>query len=203
MRDWAAIAPSTVSFKNCFKIRKEEFDVQTVPVPHSFTFMARQDMPNQGLGIQKVERMPNRLKSPNDTARDIFVMVKSRMSSTTLCQDPVLCMPTSLQTETTEFLRKANLATCPKKTWGIEQERVGELSLLARALERDFPHMTRAVTWYTNMLKGKPENMSSVPELSFLRNAPAVPENLHDFQLGARAPEPRPHCLQVSFHRGL
>ncbi|CAK9073863.1 unnamed protein product [Durusdinium trenchii] len=48
VRDWAAMAPSTVTFKNCFKIRQQQDESDTVPVPHSFNFMARQDMPGQG-----------------------------------------------------------------------------------------------------------------------------------------------------------
>ncbi|CAK9093773.1 Uncharacterized protein SCF082_LOCUS44102 [Durusdinium trenchii] len=178
VRDWAAMAPSTVTFKNCFKIRQQQDESDTVPVPHSFNFMARQDMPGQGHMVAKVERVPRALKSPADSARDVFVMVKSRMSSDTLCQDPLLCWPGSLQSESQRFLNTANSATCPKRTWQIESDRCKELDLLRRAIIRDFPHMHRTGSWYESMLDGGPENVGTVPDLSFLKNAPTAVKDL-------------------------
>ena len=199
IRDWAVIAPNTVTFKNAFKIRKAEDGLDTVPVPHSFTFLARQDMPSQGFGISKVERIPVALRSPADSPRDI--MVKQRMASTSLCQDPLLCMPGSLQGQADAFLRQANSSDCPKLTWKVEGERRSELDLLGRAICRDFPHMSRAIAFYQGHLSDSV--IGDVPTLTFLKHAaPLVADDLHNFNLPARAVEPKPHSLQVVFHRG-
>ena len=190
-----------MTFKNCFKIRKQEEGKDITPVPHDFTFLARQDMPSGGEGIPKSERVPRALRDPSQTSRDIFSLVKQRMSSTALCQDPLLCMPGSLSSIAEQFVSDASKNSSPKLTWQLESERRQELSLISKGIERDFPHLRRAVAWYGTMLEESPV-AGTVPDLSFLRNAPAISPNLHEFELGAREPEPRPHCLQVAFRRG-
>ncbi|CAK9006167.1 unnamed protein product [Durusdinium trenchii] len=162
------MAPDTVTFKNCFKIRKQDDDKDTTPVPHSFNFMARQDLPNQGLGMDKVERIPRAMRNPAESHRDIFALVKSRMASTSLAQDPLLCMPGSLQAKAEEFIKLANREDCPKQSWKIEDERRQELSLLCKAIKRDYPHMHRACAWYASM--DDAANPAPVPDLAFLRS---------------------------------
>lgn len=199
VRDWSKMAPDTVTFKNCFKIRKQDDDKDTTPVPHSFNFMARQDLPNQGLGMDKVERIPRAMRNPAESHRDIFALVKSRMASTSLAQDPLLCMPGSLQAKAEEFIKLANREDCPKQSWKIEDERRQELSLLCKAIKRDYPHMHRACAWYASM--DDAANPAPVPDLAFLRSAPSIEPNLHEFRLGERQPELCPHALQVAFRR--
>ncbi|CAK9080929.1 unnamed protein product [Durusdinium trenchii] len=183
VRDWASIAPDHVTFKNCFKIRKQEEGKDITPVPHDFTFLARQDMPSGGEGIPKSERVPRALRDPSQTSRDIFSLVKQRMSSTALCQDPLLCMPGSLSSIAEQFVSDASKNSSPKLTWQLESERRQELSLISKGIERDFPHLRRAVAWYGTMLEESPV-AGTVPDLSFLRNAPAISPNLHEFELG-------------------
>ena len=42
MRDWAAIAPDSATFKNAYKIRAlKDGETETRPVPHTFIFAKR------------------------------------------------------------------------------------------------------------------------------------------------------------------
>ena len=194
------MAPSRVTFKNAFKIRKQVPGRETIPVPHAFTYMARQHIPNQ---VYKSERLPRALRGDDQASKmDVFCLVKASMSCTTLCQDPLLCMPGTLQSLAKNFVQTASGNSGPKKSWSLESERKEELRALSCAIAADFPHMQRAVRWYQSMVEGEGNEQAEVPDLPFLRNAPAVGPDLHGFQLGERPQPLRPHELQVVFHRG-
>lgn len=200
VRDWAEMAPNQVTFKNCFKVRKFEEGTDPIPVPHSFTYMARANMPYSGAGIPKQERVPRALRGV-DAGQDIFALVKSTMSSKSLCQDPLLCLPSSCQEQCEQFvLRAASGEDCPTRTWSIQPERLQELRLLSRVMVKDFPHRHRVIRWYQSMQEGS--NGGSLPQLNFLKNAPTLGANLHEYVLPPREAPPKPHQLQVVFHRG-
>lgn len=122
------------------------------------------------------------------------------MAAPALCQDPLLVMPAKLLHQSQALIRNANLPSCPVITATIDQERRDELRVLHRALQRDFPTMRRALAYYESLIRGD-GTTQQVPELGFLRHAAA--HNQVDFPraLADRQPGPKPHELQVVFHR--
>ena len=170
-----------------------------------FTFVARSELPNQGNGLQLSERVPRAMRSTDhgNSADDIFCLVKESMASRCLSQDPLLVFPASLLPQTQQFLVDANSPSCPLRTRNLEGERWDELRAIRAALKADFPHMHRAVAWYEQFLRDpQPKaDFGSVPQLTFLRHARARQQDWHGFQLGRRPPPPKPHELQVVFHR--
>ena len=201
--------PEAVTFKNAFKARKlahspDEEDPRK-PLPQMFTFVTRDQMPDQGRGLELHERVPRALRSDDPAGRmdDVFCLVKETMASTALSQAPLLVYPSKLLPLSQEFLLEANRSTCPLRTFKLDSDRREEIRAIKFALRHDFPQMNRAVAWYEQLLQN-PEpspNFGNIPELSFLRHASARQQNLHAFQFGARAPPVKPYELQVVFHR--
>eukprot|EP00438_Fugacium_kawagutii_P032963 Skav223873 [mRNA] locus=scaffold1226:282372:284660:+ [translate_table: standard] len=200
VRKWTDIVPDQVTFKNAFRVRKlKDDDDDQQPVPHSFTFMKRSGMPSN---VQTSERLPRALQDPTASQDDVFALVKSEMSSASLCQEPLLVYPGSLVGQSKHFLRCANTTTLVEPCC-FDTERKDEIEKLAKAISRDFPSMRRAVNWYQGLLQRTPEDQPEpYPVLTFLRNAPAEGERWHEFHLGPRPVPPKPHNLQVVFHRG-
>ncbi len=132
---------------------------------------------------------------------DIFCMVKEKMASDGLSQAPLLVLPGGFVEESKAFLRRANDPDCPLKTCHLEDERVNELTLLQRAMARDFPHLNRCLSWYGTMLS--PATFGRVPQLTFLNRA--CTEHRQDWGAvgfgGQRPRVPKPYELQVVFHR--
>ncbi|CAK9062514.1 unnamed protein product [Durusdinium trenchii] len=201
---WTSLVPNDVTLKNCYKVRKhDEHDASKVqtPVPHCFTFMKRSRMPVQ---FEKVERLPTHLRSHDDQVAmdDVFCLVKSELSSSTLSQVPILVLPGSLLGKSKRFLELAKSSDLLAKP-GFEPERKDEIKRLAVALKRDFPSLTRGINWYDTLLaRSEDTDVGQATHLSFLNNINNVEElNHHDFQWAARPVPPKPHCLQVVFHR--
>lgn len=161
--------------------------------------MKRKHMPSH---VQLQERMPRYMRTDDEELRhnDVFAMVKATMAAPALCQDPLLVMPAQLLHQSQALIRNANLPSCPVITATIDQERRDELRVLHRALQRDFPTMRRALAYYESLIRGD-GTTQQVPELGFLRHAAA--HNQVDFPraLADRQPGPKPHELQVVFHR--
>ena len=149
------------------------------------------------------ERVPRALRSTSsvDAADDVFCLVKSELRSPTLCQDPLLVFPSTLMAHSAQFLHRAN-TTKLIEPQNFDEERSEEIRKLCFAINRDFPSMRRAVSWYKTLLERTPDSpQDPYPQLTFLRNAPAEGERWHEFTLGARPLPPKPHNLQVVFHR--
>lgn len=158
--------------------------------------------PGMPSNVQTSERLPRALQDPASSQDDVFALVKSEMSSTSLCQAPLLVYPGSLVGHSKHFLRCANTTTLVEPCC-FDTERKEEIEKLATAINRDFPSMRRAVNWYKGLLQRTPEDQPApYPVLTFLRNAPAEGERWHEFHLGPRPVPPKPHNLQVVFHRG-
>ena len=156
-------------------------------------------MPDQ---VQVSERAPRAFKT-GDAASDIFAMVKESMSSKTLSQSPLLVWPAAMQGQSQKALETANGHTCPTKGCELDPTRREELRLLQSNMRRDFPHMSRTVRWYQTMVDGvHDESCRGVPDLSFLRDARATHFDWTQIRLGSDVPPPKPHELQVVFHRG-
>lgn len=157
--------------------------------------------------IEMNDRMPRSWRdSHGESANDVFCMVKASMACRSLSQSPLLVFPAAILEQTQKFLRDANSPTCPVLTYEIEDARCEELRLIKHALNEDFPHMHRAVAWYEKLIQDpRPvARFDDVPQLSFLRHAAAGRLNFNQgFQLGAQQPPPKPHELQVVFHRNL
>ena len=230
-RQWATLAPSSVTFKNAYKVRKPgEDEDDPKPVPHCFTFLPRsggaannfylmfsfttfylsnlassfsvtQGFPREALDMEKTERIPRRLQDANESSKDIFCMVKYTMACPTLSQPPLLVCPGSLQAEARHFVQRAN--TTPLVQFPVyEDDRIAEIKRLSRAIFADFPSMRRAVTFYQSIVdQHGRDNDEQYPQLTFLRNAPCDVPDVHNFQLGERPAPPVPHSLQVVFHR--
>ena len=131
---------------------------------------------------------------------DVIVMIKETMADSSLSQDPLLVMPGMLLRDSGRCLEKANHESCPIVTAKKDSERHGELLAIYRALKRDFPHMRRGLAFYESMLRGDPSDQR-VPKLTFLQRAQQQNQQRLPPELGARPPAPKPHELQVRFHR--
>lgn len=154
--------------------------------------------------FEKVERLPTHLRSHDDQVAmdDVFCLVKSELSSSTLSQVPILVLPGSLLGKSKRFLELAKSSDLLAKP-GFEPERKDEIKRLAVALKRDFPSLRRGINWYETLLaRSEDTDVGQATHLSFLNNINNVEElNHHDFQWAARPVPPKPHCLQVVFHR--
>lgn len=159
-------------------------------------------MPRRGEGLQVNDRIPRAMRTSDMDVQDcdVFAMIKETMADSALCQDPLLVMPGGMLQDSKRALEKANSFSCPLLKAKIDGERHGELQAIHRALSRDFPHMRRALAFYESMLRGDPTNQS-VPKLTFLDRAPAQNRQPLPPELGARPQVPKPHELQVRFHR--
>ena len=156
-------------------------------------------MPEKARNLVVRDRMPRSWALDRDE-NDIFCMVKSTMASKSLCQDPLLVWPTHLETTTRRAFEVANSQGCPTQICSVDDARISELRDLQAALRRDFPLMRRTVAWYQTMIDGPPDRVERLAPLTFLRDARSHRPDLN-FRLSQRAPGPRPHELQVVFHR--
>lgn len=139
-----------------------------------------------------------------DELDDVFCLVKAELSSKELCQDPLLVYPGCLVDSSMRFLQTAN-STALVEPLHLEPERRSELERLRDMIKVDFPSMGRAVTWYNQVLaRSESVDLSAEPytQLTFLQHPHAEDQRLWDFRFGSRGPPPRPHLLQVVFHRG-
>ncbi len=154
-------------------------------------------MPGQGHGLQKDERIPRRLRTEGDS-KDVFAMVKSYMSASTLIQPPLLVYPVAFQDSTEDYFNQIN-RTEEVVQQVLEPERSTELEALADAIEKDFPHMNRAARYYRSLIDaGRPRKPFA--RLHFLEGGPMAHARVPNVQLGERPPEPMNHWLQVVFH---
>lgn len=157
-------------------------------------------LPDQGKGLELSERMPRAMRADSGLD-DVFAMVKERMASDTLSQPPLLVLPGNLLQQSKNMLNLANSSECPLETCHIERERLDELRMLRHAIGIDFPHLSRALGFYDAMIEGRACS-GHVPQLSFLRRAST--DGRRDWgavRLGQRPRTPKPHELQVVFHR--
>lgn len=155
-------------------------------------------MANQGEPIATDERLPHRLRDPN-TWLDIFCCVKQNLSDTHLAQNPLLVFPQSLKSETESFINRINSA--PSLTPFLSPERKEELESLANEIEEDFPHLSRSLAWYRSLLVEDNPGWLPYPRLKFFEHVARAGNRWCDFNLGDRRPQPKPHALQVVFHR--
>ena len=209
VRDWVSIMPDAVTFKNCFKARKlihdpDGNDDPRRPLPQMFTFLPRSALPNRGEGLELSDRQPRQWRGQGCNNDDIFCLVKETMASRSLCQPPLLVFPSALVPDSEKFLLDANSEECPLKTCELDGDRWEELRLIRFALKHDFPHLTRTLAWYEQLLRNpRPvPNFGQVPQLSFLRHASAHQQDWHAFELGSRPLARKPYELEVVFHRG-
>ena len=159
-------------------------------------------LPNCGRDLNLVERAPRAMRAKDDaTARDdLFILVKSEMSSSELSQEPMLVWPAALLRQSQRFLRTAN-ETDVVQTCGLDQERKNDVKRLIGAMKKDFPQMNRAIAWYQSLLDRDDMPTEDYPELTFLKNIPDEGPSVHDFRLAPRPAPLRPYQLQVVFHR--
>lgn len=157
-------------------------------------------LPNQGRDLELSERLPRALRTDN-SMDDIFAMVKERMASDSLSQAPLLVLPGCLLQQSQNMLKVANSSECPLQTIHLERERLDELRMLRNAIAVDFPHLTRTLSFYDSMIEERPCS-GSVPQLTFFRRATTDGRRNWDAMgLGQRPRGPKPHELQVVFHR--
>ena len=146
------------------------------------------------------ERQPRAWRT-QDGSRDVSCMVKQAMSSTQLCQNPLLVWPATLGAQSQKMLEDCNSPTCPIQGCEISDDRIEELKLLREAISRDFPHMRRTVAWYTGMIDKTRDSSVRPISLTFVRHNTAHDLDNVNVQLGQRPVPPKPHELQVVFHR--
>eukprot|EP00438_Fugacium_kawagutii_P031749 Skav206267 [mRNA] locus=scaffold8121:279:8933:- [translate_table: standard] len=146
-------------------------------------------------------RLPRAMGTAPDE-NDIFALVKSTMASKELCQDPLLVWPASLEPAVRDAFQGVDDPGCPTQCCELDDPRRQELRALRMAFQRDFPQLHRVAAWYDTMLNGDGSGERPAP-LTFLREARAHRVDWADFQLGQRAPGPRPHELQVVAQKNL
>lgn len=154
--------------------------------------------------VQVSERVPRSFRN-GDAASDIFCLVKNTMSCQSLSQDPLLVWPAALQNQSQRAVETANHVRCPTRGCHLEAARREELRLLQSNMKRDFPNMQRTIQWYQKMIDGiEDESSKGLPQLTFLRDARARHFDWRQVHLGngGQEPPPKPHELQVVFHRG-
>ena len=142
--------------------------------------------------------VPRRLRQDGE-AHDVYAMVKMQMSDNVLIQEPLNVWPSAFLTVTESFFNKIN-TTRNVVQQSLDPERVVELETLRRAIEKDFPHLRRGANYYKTLVDSS-RLRQPYYKLSFVESGPNASERIANVQLGARAPPPRPHCLQVVFHR--
>ena len=123
------------------------------------------------------------------------------MSSTQLCQNPLLVWPATLGAQSQKMLEDCNSPTCPIQGCEISDDRIEDLKLLREAISRDFPHMRRTVAWYTGMIDKTRDSSVRPISLTFVQHNTAHDLDNVNVQLGQRPVPPKPHELQVVFHR--
>lgn len=157
----------------------------------------RPGLPARGTGLDLDERLPRSLRA-GGRDKDIFAMVKQNMSSTVLCQNPLLVWPHNLLPDTEEFLNSVNTAATVKPS--LDPERAEELRRLAKSIQADFPHMHRAVKFYEQLLDEN-RHLEPYKEINFIYDVPKASFRWRDINLGAAPLPPKPHHLKVVFHR--
>ena len=163
-------------------------------VPQSFTFLQRSQLPRRGIDLD--ERKP-RYMQDNNSDQDIFCLVKANMSDSTLSQNPILTYPSHLLPQSEHFWNRVNVTDAvihPE----LEEARRAELAELAAAISHDFPSYGRAVEFYRKMLH--PGEFQPYSHIKFVHVPKAHARSLA-MNLGERPPPPKPHFLQVVFHR--
>lgn len=159
------------------------------------------DMPGQGHNISLNDHLPKRLRMSGN-GRDVFCMVKQRMASTSLCQEPLLVYPEAFTHGTEHFFNTVNTTNLViKQSLDDDGERVKEIEKMAEAIEHDFPHLHRAVAYYRSLLD-KDRYRRPYSRLAFIEAGPKATACLSNVQLGEKPVDPKPHCLQVVFHHG-
>ena len=125
-------------------------------------------LPDDGRGIELSERLPVRMRSCGQQS-DVFAIMKMYMSDRQASQAPLLCWPTHIRGATEEFCRQINTTN---KTAGPElsPQRAAEVLELADAIERHYPNLRRAVTYYRSLVQGV--RQVAYPRLDFIRNGP-------------------------------
>lgn len=127
-------------------------------------------------------------------------MVKALMSDDHLVQAPILVFPQAFLPATQQFLNSkvnsTNLVLHPS----LDEGRCEELLELAKNMDVDFPHLSRASS-YLRSLTDSDRRHTPYPKLKFIESGPAaLNRGLNDIMLGQRLPEPKPHKLKVVFH---
>ncbi|CAK9011208.1 unnamed protein product [Durusdinium trenchii] len=159
VRDWAELAPDSVTFKNAMRVRKlKDNENDPKPVPHTFIYATRGSLPGEGRGVGLSERVPRDLRSSDarEARKDLFCLVKHEMSDEKLSQEPLLVWPAALHQRSKHFLGIANTTQTLLRP-EFTDERRAEIRKLMIALRRDFPQLNRAAAWYQSLLERKPE----------------------------------------------
>ena len=186
-----------ITLKNAYKDRKPKDGEDPKKVPQAFTFLQRQALPRRGVDLELDQRVPRAMRSEENSCYDIFALTKMNMSDSELCQAPLLVYPATCLGHTEHFFNRVNQT---QKLFHpqLEPERAAELEELSRAIEVDFPNYRRAVDFYKRLLH--PQQFETYPEIKFLKY-PKANRRWCEINLGERPPGPKPHHLQVVFHR--
>lgn len=122
------------------------------------------------------------------------------MSDSCLVQSPLLVWPQAFVNSTEGFWNRVNQTDLVVQQH-LDEERASELLRLAKALERDYPHMTRAINYYRTLVSGE-KVRQPYQAIKFVQRGPNVNDRVSAIELGERPPPPKPRQLQVVFHRG-
>ena len=149
-------------------------------------------MPGAGHGLDLDDHVPRRLRSEGSN-KDVFCMVKAKMSDESLAQRPLLVYPESFLGVTKSFFDEINSCNT-LSTAALEEACCAELSELADSIEKDFPHLGRGVS-YLRSLTNAHRHRQPCPRLQFIDAGPSSSSGLADLQLGVDSSP-----LQVVFH---
>lgn len=141
------------------------------------------------------QRLPRRYEQ---NAADIFCLVKHQMCDQTLSQEPLLVLPGDEQGRMRAFLRDA--ARHEGNLYNIDPQRQADLLELSRAFEK-YPQFSRAVHFYRTLAGVEHRKRIGVYPLTFLEVGGLQQPGLVCASLRPRDPKPKPHPLQVRFHR--
>lgn len=121
-----------------------------------------------------------------------------QMSDSSLSQRPLLVWPESLAPASEAFFNRVN--TCNDiVVQKLDPERSSDLEKLAAALEVDFPHLSRSVSFYRSLLN-ESRDRKPFSRLEFIAAGPTAANRLVAWELADPPLPPRPRQLQVVFH---
>ena len=150
--------------------------------------------------VQLDDHVPRRLRQEGK-AKDVFALVKMQMSDAVLSQNPLNVWPEAFLPITENFWNKVN-NTRHVVQQHLDLEREQELERLHTAISQDFPHLNRSVAYYKTLLDSS-RPRKPYANLDFVDAGPNAAERIPNVQLGDQPAPPRPHPLQVVFHRAV
>lgn len=141
------------------------------------------------------QRLPRRY---SQSPEDVFALVRHHICDVDLSQPPLLMLPGCEKNLIRQFWKNAARHQGLLST--IDPERQRDLLELSQAFQQ-YPQYERAVHYYRSLAGAEHRTRLLTCPLSFLEMGGVHEPGLVCARLPPRVPKPKPHPLQVRFHR--